>query len=64
MAIYTRYARVLDAEGKPITVREALALINQTSTRPWPHRKGILMLIAALHYPGLSKQDLKKANMA
>src|SRR5947207_4830700 len=30
MAIYTRYARVLDAEGKPLTVREALALINQT----------------------------------
>ncbi len=30
MAIYTRYARVLDAEGKPVSVREALALINQT----------------------------------
>jgi len=29
MAIYTRYARVLDAEGKPIPVRAALALINQ-----------------------------------
>jgi putative DNA methylase len=30
MAIYTRYAKVLDAEGKPLTVREALMLINQT----------------------------------
>jgi putative DNA methylase len=30
MAIYTRYSMVLDAEGKPLTVREALALINQT----------------------------------
>jgi putative DNA methylase len=30
MAIYTRYERVLDAEGKPLQVREALALINQT----------------------------------
>ncbi|MBP7569100.1 MAG: DUF1156 domain-containing protein [Acidobacteria bacterium] len=30
MAIYTRYARVLDAEGKPLWVREALALINET----------------------------------
>ena len=30
MAIFTRYAKVLDAEGKPLTVREALALINQT----------------------------------
>jgi putative DNA methylase len=30
MAVYTRYARVLDAEGKPLSVREALMLINQT----------------------------------
>jgi putative DNA methylase len=30
MAVYTRYARVLDAEGKALRVREALALINQT----------------------------------
>lgn len=30
MAVYTRYAEVLDAEGKPLSVRAALALINQT----------------------------------
>ena len=30
MAVYTRYAKVLDAEGKPLSVRTALALINQT----------------------------------
>ena len=30
MAIYTRYAKVLDTNGKPLTVRDALALINQT----------------------------------
>jgi putative DNA methylase len=29
MAVYTRYSRVLDAEGNPLSVREALALINQ-----------------------------------
>lgn len=29
MAVYTRYAKVLDAEGKPLSVRDALALINQ-----------------------------------
>ncbi len=29
MAVYTRYAKVLDAEGKSVPVREALALINQ-----------------------------------
>jgi putative DNA methylase len=30
MAVYTRYEKVLDAEGKAVTVREALALINET----------------------------------
>ena len=30
MAVYTRYSRVLDAEGRPLPVREALALINET----------------------------------
>jgi len=29
MAVYTRYAQVLDAAGNPMSVREALALINQ-----------------------------------
>ena len=30
MSVFTRYAEILDAEGKPLPVREALALINQT----------------------------------
>jgi len=30
MAIYTCYSKVLDAEGKVLTVRDALSLINQT----------------------------------
>ncbi len=30
MAVYTRYSKVLDAAGEAVTVREALALINQT----------------------------------
>ena len=30
MAVFTRYARVLDASGEFVTVREALSLINQT----------------------------------
>ncbi|MEX1138033.1 MAG: DUF1156 domain-containing protein [Bacteroidota bacterium] len=30
MAVYTRFDKVLDAGGKPLSVREALALINQT----------------------------------
>jgi putative DNA methylase len=30
MAVYTRYAKVLDAEGNALSVREALTMINQT----------------------------------
>ena len=30
MAVYTRYAKVLDAYGEPVPVRDALVLINQT----------------------------------
>ncbi|MFZ7125120.1 MAG: DUF1156 domain-containing protein [Desulfobacterales bacterium] len=30
MAVFTRFSKVLDAAGNPMTVREALALINQT----------------------------------
>lgn len=30
MAVFTRYEKVLDAKGKPLSVRDALALINQT----------------------------------
>jgi putative DNA methylase len=40
MAIYTRYARVLDAEGKPLSVREALALINQTLDEALAEQEG------------------------
>jgi len=40
MAIYTRYARVLDAEGKPLTVREALTLINQTLDEALAEQEG------------------------
>jgi putative DNA methylase len=40
MAAYTRYAKVLDAEGKPLTVREALALINQTLDEALAEQEG------------------------
>jgi putative DNA methylase len=29
MAVFTRYAKVLDAQGRPLSVRQALSLINQ-----------------------------------
>ncbi|GMW00532.1 MAG: hypothetical protein AMXMBFR84_16690 [Candidatus Hydrogenedentota bacterium] len=40
MAVYTRFAKVLDAEGKPLTVREALALINQTLDEALAEQEG------------------------
>ena len=40
MAVYTRYAKVLDAEGKKLTVREALALINQTLDEALAEQEG------------------------
>jgi putative DNA methylase len=40
MAVYTRYAKVLNAEGKPLSVREALALINQTLDEALTEQEG------------------------
>ncbi len=40
MAVYTRYARVLDAAGKPVSVREALALINHTLDETLAEQEG------------------------
>jgi putative DNA methylase len=40
MAVYTRFAKVLDAEGKPLTVREALALINATLDEALAEQEG------------------------
>jgi putative DNA methylase len=40
MGVYTRYARVLDAAGKPVSVREALALINATLDEALAEQEG------------------------
>ena len=40
MGVYTRYSRVLDAEGKPVSVREALALINATLDEALAEQEG------------------------
>lgn len=40
MAVYTRYEKVLDAEGNKLTVREALALINQTLDEALAEQEG------------------------
>lgn len=40
MAVYTRFSKVLDASGKPVPVREALALINQTLDETLAEQEG------------------------
>lgn len=40
MAVYTRYNKVLDAEGKPLSVRDALTLINQTLDEALAEQEG------------------------
>ena len=40
MAVYTRYAKVLDAEGRPLSVREALAFINHTLDEALAEQEG------------------------
>jgi putative DNA methylase len=40
MAVYTRYSKVLDAQGKPLSVRQALSLINQTLDKALAEQEG------------------------
>src|ERR1043166_693254 len=40
MAVYTRYSKVLDAEGNPISVRAALALINESLDEALAEQEG------------------------
>ena len=40
MAVFTRYTRVVDAEGNPMAVREALALINQVLDEALAEQEG------------------------
>jgi putative DNA methylase len=40
MAVYTRYTKVLDSDGKRLSVREALTLINQTLDESLAEQEG------------------------
>ena len=44
MAVYTRFSRVLNAEGQALTVREALALINQALDEALEQRARLVVL--------------------
>ena len=40
MAVFSRYARVLDVSGRPLSVRQALSLINQTLEEALAEQEG------------------------
>jgi putative DNA methylase len=40
MGVYTRYTKVLEADGKPLSVRDALSLINQTLDEALAEQEG------------------------
>ena len=40
MAVYSRYGKVLDAQGQPVSVRDALALINETLDEALAEQEG------------------------
>ena len=40
MAVFTRYSKVLDTDGNPVSVREALVLINQTLDEALAEQEG------------------------
>ena len=40
MAVFSRYVRVLDVSGRPLSVREALSLINQTLEEALAEQEG------------------------
>ena len=40
MAVFSRYARVLDVSGQPLSVRDALSLINQTLEEALAEQEG------------------------
>jgi putative DNA methylase len=40
MAVFTRYARVVDAQGNPLSVRQALALINEVLDEALAEQEG------------------------
>ena len=64
MAVFTRYSKVIDAEGNPVSVRDALALINQTLDEALAEQEETSTLTAAGHLPGSSNKVLTRVNTA
>jgi putative DNA methylase len=68
MAVYTRYSKVLDASGKPLGVRDALALINQTLDEAFAEQEGDFDIntrwaLAWFEHSGFAEGDYGVAEM-
>ncbi len=60
MTVFTRYAHVLNASGEAVSVRDALALINQTLDEVLRSRKETSTPTPGGLWLGLSNRDLPK----
>ena len=68
MAVFTRYDKVIDAEGKPLAVRQALALINQVLDEVLTEQEGDLdaetrFALAWFEQSGFSEGDFGTAEI-
>ena len=64
MAVFTRYAKVLDAQGNPVSVRDALALINQTLDEVLANRRANSTPTPAGPWRGSNSTALARASTA
>ena len=64
MAVFTRYSKVMESDGSPMTVRTALGLINQVSMKSSPSRKENSTQIPAGPWRGSSSSAWTKALLA
>jgi putative DNA methylase len=64
MAIYSKYSRILEASGRPMSVRTALALINQTLTRSSPSKRTSSTPTPAGRSPGTSSTASRRGSSA
>ena len=64
MAIYSRYRRVLEADGSACTSARRWRSSTRRSTRTWPSRKGNTTLTPAGRWPGSSSSASRKALLA
>ena len=60
MEIFTRFAKVLDAAGRQLAVRDALALINDVLDEILAEQRAILTQSLGSRSPGSTKADSRR----